>query len=311
MNAPDFAGASREVLSFLHRRIGMELWMVTRTDDEDWVVLTAEDHGYGVRQGDVFRWADTYCSRMVRGEGPRIAPRVADVPAYEALSTSTALPRIGAYVGVPLVDAQGALFGTLCGLNPSPMPAAILEEQPMVEVLADMLSGLLSAELNTTAYAREAETARSEALTDALTGLANRRGWEAALAVEEERCRRYGATACVVAVEIDGMPLRDASDLGRIAGDAVLVRAAQALRQTVRRPDTLARLDDDRFVVLGVECTTAEAMALLRRLEAGLQGADLSAALGLAMRNRTSGLGDTFERAVAAMEEHRAARARD
>ena len=53
MNAPDFAGASREVLSFLHQRIGMDLWMVSRADNEDWVVLAAEDHGYGVKQGDV------------------------------------------------------------------------------------------------------------------------------------------------------------------------------------------------------------------------------------------------------------------
>ena len=174
-----------------------------------------------------------------------------------------------------------------------------------------MLSGLLSAELTTTAMAREAETARSEALTDTLTGLANRRGWEVALAAEEERCRRYGATACVVAIELDGMQSPGMSLAARDAYDAVLVRAAQALRQTVRKPDTLARLDDDRFVVLGVECTTAEAMALLRRLEQGVQGADLSAALGMAMRNRSSGLFDTFDRAIDAMVEHRDARARD
>ena len=310
MKAPDFAGASREVLSFLHQRIGMDLWMVSRTDNEDWVVLAAEDHGYGVQQGDVFRWADTFCSRMVRGAGPRMAPRAADVPAYADLPFTRQLP-IGAYVGVPLVDAQGQLFGTLCGLNPQPMPAAIVDEQPMVEVLADMLSGLLSAELSTTALTREAETARSEALTDALTGLANRRGWETALAAEEERCRRYGATACVVAIELDGMKSPGVSWAARDAYDAVLVRAVQALRQTVRKPDTLARLDDDRFVVLGVECTTAEAMALLRRLEQGVQGAELSAALGMAMRNRSSGLFETFDRAIDAMVEHRDARARD
>ncbi|MEO5687934.1 MAG: sensor domain-containing diguanylate cyclase [Burkholderiaceae bacterium] len=310
MKAPDFAGASREVLSFLHQRIGMDLWMVSRADNDDWVVLTAEDHGYGVKQGDVFRWADTLCSRMVRGDGPRVAPSTADIPAYASLPITEQLP-IGAYVGVPLVDADGQLFGTLCGLNPQPMPATIVDEQPMVEVLADMLSGLLSAELSTTALAREAETARSEALTDSLTGLANRRGWETALAAEEERCRRYGATACVVAIELDGMKTPGVSWAARDAYDAVLVRAAQALRQTVRKPDTLARLDDDRFVVLGVECTTAEAMALLRRLEQGVQGAELSAALGMAMRNRSSGLFDTFERAIDAMVEHRDARARD
>jgi diguanylate cyclase (GGDEF)-like protein len=284
--------------------------MVSRADNEDWVVLAAEDYGYGVKQGDVFRWADTFCSRMVRGDGPRVAPRAVDVPAYAELPFTRQLP-IGAYVGVPLVDAEGQLFGTLCGLNPQPMPAAIVDEQPMVEVLADMLSGLLSAELNTSALAREADAARSEALTDALTGLANRRGWETALAAEEERCRRYGATACVVAIELDGLKSPGVSWAARDAHDAVLVRAAQALRQTVRKPDTLARLDDDRFVVLGVECTTAEAMALLRRLEHGVQSAELSAALGMAMRNRSSGLFDTFERAIDAMVEHRDARARD
>jgi diguanylate cyclase len=310
MNAPDFAGASREVLSFLHQRIGMDLWMVTRADNEDWVVLTAEDHGYGVKQGDVFRWADTFCSRMVRGDGPRVAPRASDVPAYATLPITRQLP-IGAYVGVPLVDAEGQLFGTLCGLNPQPMPASLAAEQPMVEVLADTLSGLLSAELSTSALTREAETARSEALTDALTGLANRRGWEVALAAEEERCRRYGATACVVAIELDGMKSPGVSLAAREAHETLLIRAAQALRQTVRKPDTLARLDDDRFVVLGVECSTAEAMALLRRLEHGVQGAELSAALGMAMRNRSSGLFETFDRAVDAMVEHRDARARD
>ena len=310
MNAPDFAGASREVLSFLHQRIGMDLWMVTRADNEDWVVLAAEDHSYGVKQGDVFRWADTFCSRMVRGDGPRVAPRAIDVPAYAALPITRQLP-IGAYVGVPLVDTEGQLFGTLCGLNPQPMPASIVAEQPMVEVLADMLSGLLSAELSTSALTREAETARSEALTDALTGLANRRGWEVALAAEEERCRRYGATACVVAIELDGMKSPGVSPVARDAHETLLIRAAQALRQTVRKPDTLAHLDDDRFVVLGVECSTAEAMALLRRLEHSVQGAELSAALGMAMRDRSSGLFDTFDRAIDAMVEHRDARARD
>jgi diguanylate cyclase (GGDEF)-like protein len=310
MKAPDFAGASREVLSFLHRRLGMELWMVTRADDEDWVVLAADGHGFGIEEGTSFPWAETFCSRMVSGEGPRVAPRVADVPAYDTLPIARRMP-VGAYVGVPLFDAGGDLLGTLCGLSAEPMPASLVDEQPMVEVLADMLSGLLNAELHTSALAREAENARAEGLADPLTGLANARGWEAALAVEDERCRRYGATACVIAMELDGMISPAASAEARAAYDAVLVRAAQALRQTVRRPDTVARLDGDRFVLMGVECTTAEAMALLRRLELGLQGAELSAALGMAMRHRSSDLLDTFERAVAAMEEHRDARARD
>ena len=51
MNEPvflNFESAARAVLSFLHRRVGFNLWMVTRTEGEDWIVLQAEDHGYGV-----------------------------------------------------------------------------------------------------------------------------------------------------------------------------------------------------------------------------------------------------------------------
>jgi len=40
---PDFETASRGVLSLLHARLGFNLWMVTRTDKNDWIVLQSED----------------------------------------------------------------------------------------------------------------------------------------------------------------------------------------------------------------------------------------------------------------------------
>jgi len=309
MKAPDFAGAAREALAFLQDRVGLDLWLITRSDDADWVVLASADRGLGVRDGDVFRWADTLCSRMLSGEGPRVAPRVADVP---ALADAPIVRQLGiaSYVGAPLVDAEGRFFGTLCGLGRSAQPDALAREQGLVEVFADMLSGLLSAELHSSALAREADAARSGQLADPLTGLANRRGLEQAVATEEERCRRYGATACIVEMELDGRKPAPGDAPAREARDALIARAAHALRHIVRKPDTLARVEDDRFVVLGVECTTAEALALMRRLEQGLQGADAPAALGMAMRNRSTGLAETLERAQAAMEEHRDARAR-
>lgn len=48
----DFETAGRAVLAFLHRRLGFDLWMVTRTEGDDWIVLQSEDHGYGVAPGD-------------------------------------------------------------------------------------------------------------------------------------------------------------------------------------------------------------------------------------------------------------------
>ncbi len=52
--------------------------------------------------GDVFAWSDSFCSRMVRGLGPRVAPVSEDVPAYRDAPIGRQVP-IGAYVGVPLL----------------------------------------------------------------------------------------------------------------------------------------------------------------------------------------------------------------
>ena len=56
----DFRAASAAVMQYLHhRRIGFDLWMVTR-------IAGVEDHGFGIAPGSVFRWADTFCIEMVR-----------------------------------------------------------------------------------------------------------------------------------------------------------------------------------------------------------------------------------------------------
>lgn len=58
----NFESASAAVLGFLRQRLGFGLWMVTRTEGDDWIVLQSEDHGYNVKAGKVFKWADSFCS---------------------------------------------------------------------------------------------------------------------------------------------------------------------------------------------------------------------------------------------------------
>src|SRR5688500_18426105 len=91
----DFQSAANDVLGYLHRRIGFDLWMVTRVEGDEWIILQVEDHGYGVKPGQVFLWADTFCARMVESEGPVISPRCALVPAYAEAGIGKRM-RIGA-----------------------------------------------------------------------------------------------------------------------------------------------------------------------------------------------------------------------
>ncbi len=301
-----FDAAGRAVLQFLHKRLQFDLWMVTRTEGEDWIVLQVEDNGYSVKSETVFRWADSFCSQMVIGRGPRIAPKSSDVSAYAEAPIGQQVP-IGAYIGVPLTYTDGSLFGTLCAIHPEPQPSSITAELPLIELLAGMLSGVLTAELSTLAAVRRAERAEADAETDAMTTLYNRRGWNRLLRAEEARCRRYGHPACVIAIDLDG--LKTVNDgQGHAAGDELICRAAQAIRTSIREADVLARVGGDEFVVLGAECNLANSRQLLKRIRDTLSDAGVAASLGLSMRVPAKGLHEAWEEADQAMYREKMSR---
>ncbi len=296
---PDFQAASAAVLSFLHQRMGFNLWMVTRTEGDDWIVLQSEDHGYNVQEGTVFRWADSFCSQMVAGNGPHIAPDSDTIPVYASALIGKQV-KIGAYVGMPLAHEDGTLFGTLCAIHPHPQPDTIRAEEPLIHLLATLLSSILASELKATEEVRKAERARLETLNDGLTGLYNRRGWDQFLEMEESRCRRYGHPACVISIDLNDLKRINDTE-GHASGDALLQRAAQALRISARKQDIVARLGGDEFAILGVECDRSGADILAQRLYTALEVAHVSASIGIALRVPSQNLVQTCEEADAAM----------
>jgi len=280
--------------------------MVTRTEGDDWIVLQSADHGYGVKEGDVFRWADSFCSQMVLGRGPCVAPRSADVPAYAAAPIGRQV-RIGAYVGVPLSREDGSLFGTLCAIHPTPQPTGIAAELPLIEVLARLLCTVLEADIRATDHARRAERAEADALTDGLTGVYNRRGWDQLSAAEESRCRRYGHPACVLSIDLDGLK-RVNDTQGHAAGDELICRAASAIQGAIRKQDMVARLGGDEFAVLGIECDAVGAGRLRDHVAAALAAANVEASLGIAVRDPRRGLTHAADQADAAMYVNKTSR---
>jgi diguanylate cyclase (GGDEF)-like protein len=87
--------------------------------------------------------------------------------------------------------------------------------------------------------------AQEQALTDALTGLRNRRALEGALG---DHCAGVEGFALL---QLDLDRFKQVNDsLGHAAGDHVLAEVARVLTQETRAGDTLARLGGDEFVVL-------------------------------------------------------------
>jgi diguanylate cyclase (GGDEF)-like protein len=102
---------------------------------------------------------------------------------------------------------------------------------------------------------------------DSLTGLLNRRRFRAELDQYVSFNARYGGRGAVMVIDIDG--LKEVNDkLGHQAGDRLIRRVADVLRERVRATDLVARLSGDEFAVLMPQTDTAGALQLGEDLRA-------------------------------------------
>lgn len=143
------------------------------------------------------------------------------------------------------------------------------------------------------ALERALEDAERRAVTDALTGVLNRRGWDQALACEEDRCRRHGLDAAVFVIDLD--ELKQANSRGHAEGDELLRRCSAALQEAVRAHDVVARVGGDEFAVLAVRADRPAAEQLGRRLKSQLERAGVDATVGTACIDEGPGLGAAWE----------------
>lgn len=110
-----------------------------------------------------------------------------------------------------------------------------------VEVFSDDSAVMMARE--------DAQRARRDALTDALTGLPNRRLLDTALEGRLENLSRYGWQFGLLIVDIDHFKAVN-DEYGHAFGDSVLVTVAETLRGAVRAGDVLARWGGEEFAVL-------------------------------------------------------------
>jgi diguanylate cyclase (GGDEF)-like protein len=127
---------------------------------------------------------------------------------------------------------------------------------------------------------------------DPLTGLPNRRAFEAALDAHLARCRRYGASGALLVLDLDGFKrVNDAG--GHAVGDELLIGCANALSRRIRETDVIARLGGDEFAILlpaedrGEAETVAQALIDTVREHTARSGAaaagGVTASLGITM----------------------------
>jgi diguanylate cyclase (GGDEF)-like protein len=180
---------------------------------------------------------------------------------------------------VPLVMRErilGAMFLQHC----SETKEWSIDDVSLVGALADNLSvAIENAELH-----REREM---QAVTDGLTGVANRRSFTETFSREFERAKRYGEPLSLVIIDLD--LLKKINDTyGHQAGDEAIKSIGKMLKQSSRSVDLPARYGGEEFCLLlpNTDIEMAEQSAeRLRRLinDVEIQGpGKISASLGVA-----------------------------
>ncbi len=130
------------------------------------------------------------------------------------------------------------------------------------DVLINTLSNMLSLSLKN---AQEYYRLKEASMTDALTGVYNRKGLFDFLEKELPRADRYKKSASLILADMDDFKgINDT--MGHQAGDYVLMEYASILKKSFRRPDIVARFGGDEFAILLPETGLESAHAIMQRV---------------------------------------------
>jgi diguanylate cyclase (GGDEF)-like protein len=149
-----------------------------------------------------------------------------------------------------------------------------LRRDPGLRVAAiDYLSNVKKLLSNPTVLeSAQLERTEKSAVTDALTGLYNRRYFEQALALESRRSRRYELRLTLLLLDLDDFK-RVNDGHGHLFGDVVLRRVARVIRRAVRDADVACRYGGEEFAVILPETDRLGGYAVAERIRRRLAAA--------------------------------------
>lgn len=174
-------------------------------------------------------------------------------------------PGIRFYAGAPLLSSTGEALGSVCVIDNRPRE---LSESQIKALQA--LSRQVTALLEMRRLVSELEVIST---TDALTGLRNRRAFDAKLLEEHQRNARSRQPFSLLLLDVDHFKSYN-DTFGHQAGDDVLGEIARILQYTVRSYDMAARYGGEEFAVILPDTDKPGAMELAERLRLAIERAE-------------------------------------
>jgi diguanylate cyclase (GGDEF)-like protein len=250
------------------RRFDVRLALISVTvGEEEWFRLHVNPVARPLSERTSPRsWS--FIRQVTDGGEPLVVPDLRQHPvfAFEAFPPAGTLR---GYAGVPVRVDGGTVTGALCLIDTEPLTL----DARAIDALADT-GHRLALELETgieRVKGQERYTALTRlALTDPITGLANRRGGEAALAREVSRARRGGAALSLVMFDIDHFKAVN-DRAGHAVGDRVLAGISEILSASQRGSDLAIRWGGEEFLALLPDVGSAGARIFAERVRENVQ----------------------------------------
>lgn len=191
------------------------------------------------------------------------------------------------YAGVPIWVGED-LYGTLVFLRRNKLAEQEFSEDDKVfmELLANWFGLML---LRT----RQTQALKTQALTDALTGLPNRRAAELRFIEEIARAKRDDCGFSVAIADLDRFKLIN-DNFGHDVGDEVLRQSSQVMREALREGDWIARWGGEEFILFLHHSSGTEAIAAAERVRLAVKASPCHTRSGAVEVTSSFGVG-TFE----------------
>lgn len=299
-----FHAAARSIFSTLGRQTGLPSWVLIRRTRNSGVILACRDPLFDQSPSLAFEWDNTIVSRTLVGTVPQVIPDVAAEAGLDDVRLLKAIP-IAAHMSVPLLleDEQGCLIG----LDIEPHGPELACQLPSVMAAAAMLATFWNYEVRLAHAMRRAEHAEAESMSDGMTGAYNRRGWRYLLRREEARCKATEGVAGIIVLDLNYLKSTNDSH-GHAAGDQLITRTVQTIREVIRADDSLARLGGDEFAVLLPGLAATELAHACSRIADALADAGVSACFGYSWRGEGRTLRECMQEADAILIRTKALR---
>ncbi|MCH2276944.1 sensor domain-containing diguanylate cyclase [Thalassospira sp.] len=173
------------------------------------------------------------------------------------------------YFGVPVTWSNGTIFGTICVFDREPT-----RYSDTLQKLIETIRDLIEADLR---LYEQFQIMRSISLSDQLTGLNNRAGFEMLAQQKIRIAKRYHHHIGLIFIDLDDMKHWN-DDYGHAAGDAALKAVGAAITASIREVDICGRIGGDEFAILGYVRNRGDLTTIITRIRNALLAVKLTVA---------------------------------